>query len=370
MANRKRRVRQHVMEDRSIEIVRRILPNEWVIRDYKPDYGIDMAVEVFDHIDTNTSIAETMGEWFFVQVKSITKTAIQKRKVYPRYNVEKRKFSEDEKNNYEGDVPKIEIDTIPYKIDTSLLLTVQSLGTAIPVFLFLVTLDTERMYFICLNDVIDKCIIPEDNDFSNKKTKTIHIPVKNEVSSDKRSLVPLKFIAKRPKLYSAFSKFTYQQHELGWLSEELALALSGSYSKQSSVNTIIHFLENIKRFDFWETTEMWPIIPITYQEVLEVEQLLHYYKRSSSRPDEKLLKQLPELLSLSKLIPISDMDQDLIGQFVSNRIQITWDRLKVLNNVYEEFCREWFLPTYLGDVASDYGGALPVGCKNPDETME
>ena len=204
------------------------------------------------------------------------------------------------------------------------------------------------MYFICLNDAIDKCIIPEDNDFRNKETKTIHIPVKNEVSNDKRTLIPLKFIAKRPKLYSAFSKFTYQQHVLGWLSEELSLALSGSYSNQSSVNTIIHFLENIKRFDFWETTEMWPIIPITYQEILEVENLLHYYKRSSSRPDEKLLKQLSKILASPGTIPISDMDQDLIGQFVNNKIQITWKNLKALNNVYEEVCRELFLPTYLG----------------------
>ena len=370
MANRKRRVRQHVMEDRSNEIVRRILPNEWVIRDYKPDYGIDMAVEVFDHIDTDTSIAETMGEWFFVQVKSTAKTTIRRQTVYPRYNVEKRKFSEYRNIKGEDDIPQIEIEIIPYKIDTSLLLTVESLGAAVPVFLFLVTLDTERLYFICLNDVIDKCILPEDNDFRRKRTKTIHIPVKNEVSSDKHSLIPLRFIAKRPKLYSAFSKFTYQQHELGWLSDELSLALSGPYSNQSSVNTIIHFLEKIKRFDFWETTEMWPIIPIVYREILEVEQLLQCYKQSSSSTDEKLLELLPEMLSLSKIIPISGQEQDLIGHFVDTRIQIIWSKLKVLNNIYEEFCREWFLPTYLGYTASDYDGAMATRRTPRDETME
>ena len=184
MANKKRRVRQQIMEDQSIEIVRRILPNEWVVRDYSPDYGIDMAVEVFGPIDSNMSIAETMGEWFFVQVKSTTNTTIRRRNVYPRYNVEKRQLSDDRKTKVKSNVSPIELDTIPYKIDTSLLLTVESLGAAIPVFLFLVTLDTERVYFICLNDVIDKCIIPEDSDFRSKKTKTIHIPIKNEISDD------------------------------------------------------------------------------------------------------------------------------------------------------------------------------------------
>ena len=287
MGNRKRRVRQHVMEDRSREIVRRILPNEWVIRDYQPDYGIDMAVEVFDHIDTNKSTAETMGEWFFVQVKSTTKTTIKRREVYPRYNVEKRRFSEYGYIKDGGGAHKLEIETIPYKVDTSLLLTVESLGAAIPVFLFLVTLDTERLYFVCLNDLIEKCILPEDKSFRSKKTKTIHIPVKNEVSGDDRSLIPLKFIAKRPKLYSAFSKFTYQQHELGWLSDELSLALSEPYSNQTSVNTIMHFLEKIKRFDFWETTDMWPAIPIAYREIIEVEQVLNCYKKSSSSADKE-----------------------------------------------------------------------------------
>lgn len=370
MANRKRRVRQHVMEDQSIEIVRRILPNEWVVRDYKPDYGIDIAVEVFGHIDSNTSITETMGEWFFVQVKSTMNTSIRRRKVRPRHNVEKRQFSEDRKSEVKDDTPPRELDTIPYKIDTSLLVTVESLGAAVPVFLFLVTLDTERVYFVCLNDVIDKCIVPEDSSYRSKKTKTIYIPVKNEISSDKRSLVPLRFIAKRPKLYSAFSKFTYQQHELGWISAELAVALSESYSNQSSIYTIIHFLEKIKRFDFWKTTEMWPIIPIMYREVMAVEYLLYYYTRATSVSDGKLLIQMPELLSLSEINPIPDGDQDLFGHFLFTRIKTTWDRLKILNNNYEEFCREWFLPTYLGDIASGYDSELSAGRDSSDEAKE
>lgn len=350
MVYKKRRIHQQVMDDQSNAIVRRILPKEWVIRDYKPDYGIDIAVEVFDHNDNDTSISETMGEWFFVQVKSTAKSTVRERKVYPRSNVEKSSYIENGKNS--DDFLKIKV--IPYRIDTSLLLTIQSLGAAVPVFLFLVTLDTENLYFICLNDVIDKCIIPEDKNFRRKGTKTIYIPLKNVISNDRRSHVPLKFIAKRPKLYSAFSKFTYQEHELGHLSDELPLALSGFYSNQSSVKLVMHFLETIKRFDFWDTTDMWPPISTVYQEVLKIEKILHYYVQSSDTLDEDFLIQFPELLALSRTIPVSDMGHELIGQFISDRIQLTWKHLKVLNNLYEEICREWFLPTYLGEITSYY----------------
>lgn len=67
MARPKRRVVQHIMEDESEKVLRNSLPNEWVIRRYKPDYGIDFAVEVFKYVDEKRTIAETLGENFFVQ---------------------------------------------------------------------------------------------------------------------------------------------------------------------------------------------------------------------------------------------------------------------------------------------------------------
>ena len=171
MAHKKRRVAPHIMEDQSRIVVRRALPKEWVIRDHRPDYGIDISVEIFNPIDGSESITETSGEWFFAQIKSVNKTSIRRRKVYPRYNVEKGPLNIDkeDKDNF------VAIDTMPCRIDTDTLLTIQSLGSGVPVLLFLVTLDTEKLYFVCMNDVIDKCILPEDGKLGEHEEKTIHI---------------------------------------------------------------------------------------------------------------------------------------------------------------------------------------------------
>ena len=34
------------MEDQALQLVKTNLPKEWVIHDYKPDYGINIIVEV------------------------------------------------------------------------------------------------------------------------------------------------------------------------------------------------------------------------------------------------------------------------------------------------------------------------------------
>jgi hypothetical protein len=49
MADRaKRRAPQHLIDERGIALLKRLLPENWVVREYRPDYGLDFAVEVFE----------------------------------------------------------------------------------------------------------------------------------------------------------------------------------------------------------------------------------------------------------------------------------------------------------------------------------
>ena len=74
---RKRRVSQHVMEEASYLIIKKHIPKEWVIREFnKPDYGIDLVIELFEKIDED--ISETLGEFIYVQVKSVQQLEIKK----------------------------------------------------------------------------------------------------------------------------------------------------------------------------------------------------------------------------------------------------------------------------------------------------
>lgn len=211
MAHKKRRVVAHEAEERSDRIFRSILPREWVVRPYRPDYGIDLTVEVFGPVDGREGVAETLGEWFFVQLKSAKTAVVQQRVVHPRPNVE---MNAPPATPSPKDAPVGEashpLDVIPYRIDVDELLTVQSFGVAVPILLILVALDTERVHFLCLNDLIDKYLVPEQGDFATQGTKTIHIPVANALRQGDDSLTPLRFFAKRPKMYAAFAKFAYQ----------------------------------------------------------------------------------------------------------------------------------------------------------------
>jgi len=338
MAHKKRRVAQHIMEDQSLQIIKNTLPKEWVVRDYKPDYGIDIAVELFEHIEGSEAISETLGEWFFAQVKSVARTRTKKLKAYHRYNVEKEPLRHD-KNEH------VEIDVIPFELDTDELMTVQSLGSGVPVLLLLVTLDTGKIYFVCLNDYIDKYILPYDPSFSEKKTKVIHIPSQNLISKDQMSLVPIRFLSKRAKLYSAFTKFTYQENEIGCFLNQISMTPVKSLHESPELNTIRHFLHTINRYDFWGTTEMWCAIYYTHQKVLRIQRILDYILERKELPKDEFLKNMP--LSEDK------WDQEELAAFMlTAEIQSTWSNLKNLNNMYEEICREWFLPTFLAQLSS------------------
>jgi hypothetical protein len=346
MSHKKQRVFQHIMENTSLQIIRNILPSEWVIRDYKPDYGIDISVEIFEYIDDSNSIAETLGEWFFAQVKSVKTTQIKTIKVHSRGNVEKSPLTQ-----YKNEL--LEIEVIPFKIDTNELLTIQAMGAGVPVLLLLATLDTNCLYFVCLNDLLDKCIIPSDEEFFNKKTKTIYIPVKNKITDNNRSLIPIKFLAKRPKLYAAFSKFSYQQNEVFYIFDKFEHLSIESISKSSELNMLIHFIGIIKRYDFWETSDMWLLIRSIFNKILKIEIILKSIKEHGVLPKELLICEHEWLAEPERIEQFGE--NALLLFIVRCELDSTWKSLITLNGMYEETCREWFLPTYLAERLSSSG---------------
>jgi hypothetical protein len=77
------------------------------------------------------------------------------------------------------------------------------MGLAVPVLLMVAIIETKDLFFVCLNDYIDKIILPEDPEYAVKETKTLHIPQSNNLKSN---ISPLLFYAKRAKYYGAFSR--------------------------------------------------------------------------------------------------------------------------------------------------------------------
>lgn len=315
MANAKRRPFQHVMEEESIDVLKSKLPSQWVVRQYKPDYGIDLVVETFDLIDEPRELSETLGEHFFIQLKSVKSTVFHEIAVAPRRNVELYPIGV-ETTAQDQDQPWLEtmgnmstdetrIQVVKHQLETSELVTIQSMGSGAVVLLVIACLDLNRAFFVCLNDYIDKILLPEDPDYASRGSKVINIPVVNELLRSPSGNYALRFLAKRTKLYSAFQKFNYQSATLEYFGHAPSAILRQALSV---------FVQVLKRQQIWNDTEMWRII--------------RFYKT--------------RLESFELLLADSGVDKD---NLYKEAVEL-WRCLSLLSRNYEEICREWYLPTY------------------------
>lgn len=342
MAHPKRRVYQHIMEARSFEIIRRMLPEQWIVREYRPDYGIDLTVELFEYLDEGRTQAATLGETLFVQVKAKKTIEARDLRVYPRRNVEVGPLQEDRSHSREIKVASLQL-------ETSELLMVQAMGPAVPMLLLLVDISTEQVRFLCLSDFVEKVLLPSDPDFAKKASKVVHVPLRNTLSApNPDSLAILEFYAKRPKLYAAFQKFRYQQHELR-IHFERYQGVSSAERKEAEGREFLglarHFLEMDLRFDFWTRSSAWNAIRFSHA---ELEYLRRFLGEPGAEHDPDRLRRflLEQPFQRRDHHYYSTLTPEGAEEHVFSEIAFIWDRLENLSGIYEEMVREWFLPTY------------------------
>lgn len=319
MSKSKQSVYQHEIDEDGIELFRRNMPRGWKIREYRPDYGLDFAIEVFSQPDPNTKARETLGEHFFVQLKSTRSPDLGTKKLFARGNVEKSKehFSDEF-------VAKIEVCRID--LEVAELLTVERMGSAIPVLLVVADLENDTCYFVCLNDYIDKILIARFEDYTQAQGRRVLVPLTNALDSPKGT-VALRWYAKRAKLFAAFQRFTFQYSELQQASEAEWKGLA------------THFAKLISRYDFWDDVEMCEIIG-HYRDAL------HRFTKTG-RP--YLLGGIPLVSSPTKHAANKGYSQK------EDTLKL-WQGLAVLPKNYEDIWREWFLPTSLGHITSEISG--------------
>ncbi|QHD01010.1 hypothetical protein PspS04_11890 [Pseudomonas sp. S04] len=311
---RKQRSLNQVKEDISVRVLREKLPKEWVVHSYGADYGIDCVVELFDFIDEDKNIAETLGENFFVQLKSSDCIEYATRKAYGRGNVAKGTLIEDKDDC-------VEIPVAKFQLDMSDILTIQSIGIAIPVLLVLIDTNSERAFFLCLNDYIDKVLIPEDPSYASKGSKTIYIPTANEILDTEDALVALRAYGKRSKMYGAFALFNYQLKEIFRMQGKTT---SPHFIPLAQATEMIKtFVDISLRQDIWTGHEFWKPVLWSHSELLALK--------------EKLSR---------------DVKPEDHEQFLTYCSDYIWHRLTNLSNMYEELVREWFMPTYLAMLTS------------------
>jgi hypothetical protein len=325
----KQRTDQHIIDAEAQDLLRGILPKHWVLREYRPDYGLDFALEVFGEIPAGGGQRvnrgfETLGEHVFLQLKGARKAERASLEIYSRTNVEKAAHAENRQDLVR------EIETLPFSIETPELVTVQRMGAALPVLLIRADLETRKCYFVCLNDYIDKILIPQEGDYTTKATRTIHVPCSNDLAHPQLGITALRWYAKRAKLFAAFQKFIYQQAELSYAAD-----------REDLTRLAKHFASLLVNYDFWEDTPMWGIIS--------------YYGKALRR---FLAEGSPRLTQVNEegLAQAShgseEARREMTAYLADQEISNLWRCLAILPRNYEEVCREWFLPTSLGLPAS------------------
>jgi len=319
MAKAKQRSEAHLIDQEGQKLLLSKLPKHWVLREYRPDYGLDFTIEVFKSVDNSLAASagyETLGEHFFVQLKSIAAPKVKEFAIFGRENVEK----SHQKLNRADKVADIK--TYSFQLETSELVTVERMGIAVPVLLVIADLAAQRCSFVCLNDYIDKILIPHFRDYRVTQSRTVHIPMSNEIGTA-HGLVGLRWYAKRPKLIAAFQRFTYQYSELQWAADY------GDWRGLAEV-----FAGKIANYDFWNDTEMWKLIE---EDAVGLQNFI-----KTGQP------------GFLKEFTIQEGFDELERRDHFRKLDVfeLWRQLSLLPNIYEDICREWFLPTALGKLSS------------------
>lgn len=328
MLQGKKRSKSQVLGDKAVEIIKSILPTEWVTREYTPDYGIDLAVELFEEYDNNYI---TTGEHVYFQIKGTESISKGSLKVYERNNIEK--LAED----YEKKILYKEIDVIKFSLDTALLRTVEKMSSAVPVLLIVVDLTNKSAYYICLNDYIEKVIIPTNPNYVKQKSLLINIPATN-IMNNGNDVLPIRWYAKRAKLFALFSKANYQKHELTYMNDK------------NLVTDILHFAQIIRRLDAWSASKY-------FYPLKDVQEELDYFLENGIDPiAERSISSLKErgenIEEKCWVTNFCSEEISLIDSQNAMHLRALWDRLCNCGFILEDLSKEWFLPTYVGLITS------------------
>jgi hypothetical protein len=334
----KQRPPSHLVGEAGIMMVRGHLPEEWVLREYHPDYGIDLDVEVFSYSSGGELVS--LGEHFFVQVKSRSGATSTTLTVHPRFNVEKRSLEVD-RSKARG------IAVLSVALSRSDLQLAQSLGPAVPILLFVCDVEAGTVHYLCLNDYVDKILMPEAIKLDGDSSLNVYIPTWNTVSRTESDLMPLRLYARRAKLYAAFNRIRYQQHELCYSLAYAHMHSEAELRHSELLKTFRVFLEIVKSYDFWQTTRTWPAIELAWLTIERLDANLTRFENGESLEAiyESKLKQLPESWP--------EDPGESSKSFFLVELYSAWDQLANLGNIFEEICREWFLPTFLASLSED-----------------
>lgn len=289
------------MEDEALIALKAALPPEWVVRDYRPDHGLDLTIDVF--FASRPSPLESLGERLFVQLRAVDRGTYGRLTVYPR-PVQSRRWADElvEVDADEG----VDLETLRAPVETADLERVRQMGSGAVVLLVVVDLARRVPYLVCLNDYIDKILQVQHPRWRHARQQTIHLPTRNALGDHGPALAALRSYARRAKVYAALQSFAHQHEEI----EATLAGLDGAPAQRM----LRSLLADARGLDIWRGDE-WALLQRYWQMIEAAEAALDAGPPLTPRA-EALCRDL-------------------------------WRGLAGLGRHYEEVVREWFLPTHL-----------------------
>lgn len=316
----KRRNRPHLIDKRGARLLESCLPDEWVLRQYRPDYGLDFSLEIFSPVSGAPSDTfETLGEHLFIQLKTVSSITPRTVKVYGRVNVEKTPEVLDRSYT----VGTLEV--VTHSLDGRELATIERMGVGVPVLMVVADLAAQRCYFVCINDYIDKILVPRFQAEATRRSRSVQLPIRNVLKPAGSDGCLIRWYGKRAKLMAAFQRFIFQSESLGAEQDCLEVIALAKY-----------FGTRIASYDFWENAGIWEILG-------------HYgsaVKCFLESGDATALRLEPGITEYEHRRGKEG------AQAKARDILRLWKLLALLPGNFEDVCREWFLPTAIGWLSS------------------
>lgn len=285
MGNTKTRPSQHIIGDKAVKFISNLLPDEWVIRQMSPDYGVDLDVELFDYEDGK---CVSLGEHVFMQVKGTESPQIDRKKFNESY-----------------------IYVIKYTLEVNELNLVERMGSALPVILIVVDLLNCKVYHLCLNDYIKKILLLQKSDYKKQRTITIYIPLKNEITNNNYHAI--QWYGMRNKIYAMFHEMLTDVYDLEY-SDDLH-------------NDIKRFVEHYKTYDLLKRSDFW-------NGFKSIEELLSVFSENNYL--------YPSLTP--SIIECFYNNNNFSEEYLMRSADFLIRSIKNYSGMFETYCREWYMP--------------------------
>ena len=232
---------------------------------------------------------------------------------------------------------EFKLDVVKFVIDTDTIDNARLMGPSTPLMLFLCDMENDEVYFVCLTDYYDKVIEPRGIDIKEQGSVTVSIPVSNRLSEETAVQV-MRLYAARSKLYAMFNLAQFQYRESRYIIEKFANhEFIGSID--ANFSTLERFARRLRSMPIWDRQLPWALLP--------------YYRDRLDLIIKNIDADCLDIIKLGISEFLRGNDQAIVPLFeFQNLCKISWEQFSAIGQTFEDIVREWFLPTYVGQLGS------------------